>query len=121
LDGSIRALLTEGKIDELRIALQKIAGKDGLAIHHVAVHGDWLKLNGVPRNGIVYNIGNVLSAVQMTRRNFGAGLYAPLRVVVYEDNSGTTFEYDKPPTLFAQFRDRRSTKWRIVSTIAWPP
>jgi hypothetical protein len=41
----------------------------------------------------------------MTRQNFGAGLYAPLRVAAYEDASGTTFEYDKPSTLFAQFHD----------------
>jgi hypothetical protein len=80
---AIRSLLREGKTDELRTAPEKIAGKDGLAIHNIAVHGDWLTLNGAPRNGNVYYIGNVLSAVQMTRRNFGAGLYAPLRVAVY--------------------------------------
>jgi uncharacterized protein (DUF302 family) len=107
LDDTVRSLLTEGRTDELLSALQKIAGKDGLAIHYVAVHGDWLKLNGSPRNGIVYYIGNVLSAVQMTSHNFGAGLYAPLRVAVYEDGNGTTFEYDRPSTLFAQFRDPR--------------
>jgi uncharacterized protein (DUF302 family) len=71
----------------------------------VAAHGDWLILNGGRRNGNVYYIGNVLSAVAMTRENFGAGLYAPLRVAVYEDENGTTFEYDKPSTLFAQFHD----------------
>jgi hypothetical protein len=49
--------------------------------------------------------GNVLSAVAMTRQNFGAGLYAPLRVAVYEDENGTTFEYAKPSTLLAQFHD----------------
>ena len=105
LDSGIRSLLRENKVDELRAALEKLAGRDGLAIHYVARHGDWLILNGGRRNGIVYYIGNVLSAVQMTRQNFGAGLYAPLRVAVYEDENGTTFEYDKPSTLFAQFHD----------------
>ncbi|OYZ74970.1 MAG: hypothetical protein B7Y12_14055, partial [Rhizobiales bacterium 24-66-13] len=33
------------------------------------------------------------------------GLYAPLRVVVYANkNGGTTMEYDKPSTLFGQFK-----------------
>jgi uncharacterized protein (DUF302 family) len=105
LDSDILSLLRENKIDELRAALEKLAGRDGLAIHYVAAHGDWLILNGGRRNGIVYYIGNVLSAVAMTRQNFGAGLYAPLRVAVYEDENGTTFEYDKPSTLFAQFHD----------------
>jgi uncharacterized protein (DUF302 family) len=107
LDGDIRSLLRENKVDELRAALEKVAGRDGLAIHYVAVHGDWLILNGGRRNGIVYHIGNVLSAVEMTRQNFGAGLYAPLRIAVYEDQDGTTFEYDKPSTLFAQFHDAK--------------
>jgi uncharacterized protein (DUF302 family) len=105
LDSDILRLLRENKVDELRAALEKLAGRDGLAIHYVAAHGDWLILNGGRRNGIVYYIGNVLSAVAMTRQNFGAGLYAPLRVAVYEDENGTTFEYDKPSTLFAQFHD----------------
>jgi uncharacterized protein (DUF302 family) len=105
LTSDVRSLLDENKIDELRTALQKLAGRDGLAIHYVAAHGDFLALNGGRRKGIVYYVGNVLSAVVMTRQNFGAGLYAPLRVAVYEDGDGTTFEYDKPSTLFAQFHD----------------
>jgi uncharacterized protein (DUF302 family) len=105
LDSDIRSLLRENKVDQLRAALETLAGKDGLAIHYTATHGDWLVLNGGRRNGIVYYIGNVLSAVEMTRQNFGAGLYAPLRVAVYEDGNGTTFEYDKPSTLLAQFHD----------------
>ncbi len=105
LDSGIRSLLNENRVDELRAALAKLAGRDGLVIHYVAVHGDWLILNGGRRNGNIYHIGNVLSAVVMTRENFGAGLYAPLRVAVYEDGNGTTFEYDKPSTLFAQFHN----------------
>jgi hypothetical protein len=107
LDDDIRSLLHENKVDELRTALEKLAGRDGLAIYYVAVHGDWLILNGGRRNGIAYYIGNVLSAVVMTRQNLGAGLYAPLRVAVYEDENGTTFEYDRPSTLFAQFHDSK--------------
>ncbi len=105
LDEHIRNLLAEGKVDELRTALEKVAGRDGLVIHYVAVHGDWLVLNGGRKKGIVYHIGNVLSAVQMTNQNFGAGLYAPLRLAVYENANGTTFEYDKPSTLLGPFHD----------------
>jgi uncharacterized protein (DUF302 family) len=105
LDNDVRSLLGENKLDELRTELHKLAGRDGLVIHYVATHGDWLVLNGGRRNGIVYHIGNVLSAVEMTRQNFGAGLYAPLRLAVYEDENGATFEYDKPSTLLAQFHD----------------
>ena len=40
----------------------------------------------------------------MTSIDLAAGLYAPLRVVLYENaEGGSTFEYDKPSTLFGQF------------------
>jgi uncharacterized protein (DUF302 family) len=75
-------------------------------IHYVAGQGDWLALEGRRRQGIVYYVGNVLSAVQMTQLNFGAALYAPLRLNVYENaHGGTTFEYDKPSTQFGQFHN----------------
>jgi len=88
----------------VRKALEEAAGKDGLAIHYVGVHGEWLALEGQRRNTTAYLIGNVLHAVQMTRVNLAAGLYAPLRVVLYESEAGgSVFEYDKPSSLFGQF------------------
>ncbi|MEJ0094677.1 MAG: hypothetical protein WDN46_14970 [Methylocella sp.] len=42
----------------------------------------------------------------MTKLNFSAALYAPLRLNVYENaRGGTTFEYDKPSTQFGQFHN----------------
>jgi hypothetical protein len=83
LDGRYRELLKEGKIDELREKLTTGQAPNGLMLHYVGVHGDWLALNGGRRPGIVYFVGNVLSAVQMTKLNFSAALYAPLRLNVY--------------------------------------
>ena len=40
----------------------------------------------------------------MTQHDIRAGLYAPLRVLVYEDEGGKAFvEYDRPSSLFGQF------------------
>jgi len=47
----------------VRKALEEAAGKDGLAIHYVGVHGEWLALEGQRRNTTAYLIGNVLYAV----------------------------------------------------------
>ena len=106
LDDSIRAELKAGNVDALRAALTKAAGKDGLVIHYVGVHGDWLILKGARQNVIEYFIGNILSAVEMTNANLGAGLYAPLRIVVYESQrGGTTVEYDRPSTLLSQYHN----------------
>ena len=47
----------------------------------------------------------------MTRHNLGAALYAPLRVALFETESGeVVFEYDKPSTLFGHFGDERITE-----------
>jgi uncharacterized protein (DUF302 family) len=106
LDDSVRALLTNNDIEGLRAALKRIAGEDGLAIHYIAFHGDLLALKGERRPLTAYYIGNVLSAVEMTKVNPAAGLYAPLRVVVYANaEGGTTMEYDRPSSMFGQFKD----------------
>ena len=106
LDDGVRALLKNNDIEGLRAALKRIAGEDGLAIHYIALHGDLLALKGERRPLTAYYIGNVLSAVEMTHVNPAAGLYAPLRVVVYANaEGGTTMEYDRPTTMFGQFKN----------------
>jgi uncharacterized protein (DUF302 family) len=108
LDDHIRTLLKENKVDELRVALQKAAGHDGLVIHYIGPHGDWLTLEGQHKNGTEYFTGNILTATEMTSVNMAAGLYAPLRIMVYEDaNGGSTIEYDKPATQLSQFHSAK--------------
>ena len=73
-------------------------------------HGALLSIFGVKTKAIQYVLGNPLIAIQMTQHNLAAGLYAPLRVLVYEDDRGRTcLEYDKPSSLFGQFNDDRIT------------
>lgn len=104
-DDAMRAMLVKNDIEGLRAAAQRAAGEDGLAIHYVAPHGDLLALQGERRPLIAYYIGNILSASEMTKVNPAAGLYAPLRVVVYANaDGGTTMEYDRPTSMFGQFR-----------------
>lgn len=104
-DDAMRAMLAKNDIEGLRAAAQRAAGEDGLAIHYVALHGDLLALQGERRPLIAYYIGNILSASEMTKVNPAAGLYAPLRVVVYANaDGGTTMEYDRPTSMFGQFR-----------------
>jgi hypothetical protein len=104
-DDRVRAFLKNNDIEGFRAALQEITGADGLAIHYIAIHGDFLALKGERRELIAYYIGNVLSATEMTNVNPAAGLYAPLRVVIYaNEQGGTTLEYDKPSSMFGQFK-----------------
>ncbi len=67
-------------------------------------HGDLLRLAGQKRKAIQYLVGNPLIALQMTQHDLRASLYAPLRVLIYENEVGKTcVEYDKPSSLFGQF------------------
>ena len=109
-DDRIRALLHYGEIARVKAELKKIQGDADLVIFSLATHGDWLQILSEPRNAVQYVIGNVLVSTQMTQHELAAGLYAPLRIMLYENKAGTaTFEYDRPSTLFGQYGDDRVT------------
>jgi uncharacterized protein (DUF302 family) len=62
------------------------------------------------RKTVQYEIGNPLTATEMTRHQLPTALYAPLRVLLYENEAGrAVFEYDRPSSLFGQFGDERVT------------
>jgi hypothetical protein len=79
-----------------------------LWIFLVRDHGALTAADGQTSKAMQYEIGNPLTAERMTRHVLAAGLYAPLRVILYEDTSGRAiFEYDLPSSLFGQFGDER--------------
>ena len=104
LDPEISAALAHG--DEQR-AKELERGAD-LFIFLKRDHGALLAIAGRPRKAIQYEIGNPLTATRMSRRQLPAALYAPLRVVLYENAARTaTFEYDEPSSLFGQYGDEQ--------------
>jgi uncharacterized protein (DUF302 family) len=109
-DDQIRVLLHEGETARVRAELEKLQGDAGLTLFSVAAHGDWLQILDCPRKAIQFVIGNVLISTQMTQHEPAAGLYAPLRIMLYENEAGNaTLEYDRPSTLFGQYGDGRVT------------
>ena len=82
-----------------------------MSIFGVRDHGALLQIVGSRRNALQYEIGNPLTASKMTRHQLPAALYAPLRVVLFEDEQGRgIFEDDKPSSFFGQFGDERVTE-----------
>ena len=109
-DDRIRALLHEGEIERVRSDLKAIQGDAGLVVFSIAMHGDWLQIISGKRKAAQYVIGNVLVSTRMTQYQLAAGLYAPLRIMLYENDAGTaTLEYDQPSSLFGQYGDERVT------------
>jgi uncharacterized protein (DUF302 family) len=107
LDSAIPEALRQGDIGRAKEALQ---GGPELAIFSARDHGGLLRIAGLARKAVQYEIGNPLTATRMTQHRLPAALYAPLRVVLYDNEDGrVVFEYDRPSSLFGQFGDERVT------------
>lgn len=108
LDPRIVEDLTSG--DERKVGSYEQAGPQ-LSIFLDRDYGALLKIVGRARDAIQYEIGNPVTASKMTRHCLAAALYAPLRVVLFENEEGRgVFEYDKPSSLFGQFGDDHVTE-----------
>jgi hypothetical protein len=107
LDPTIPEALRQGDMGRAKEALQR--GPE-LAIYSARDHGGLLRIAGLARKAVQYELGNALTATRMTQHRLPASLYAPLRVVLYENEAGhAVFEYDRPSSLFGQFGDERVT------------
>ena len=107
LDTLIFVLLQRGESERARTDLE---GGPELSIFSSRDHGALLQITGQSRKALQYDIGNPLTASRMTRHQLSASLYAPQRVVLYENEAGhATFEYDRPSSLLGQFGDERVT------------
>jgi hypothetical protein len=107
LDPAISEALRRGEIVRANEALYR--GPE-LAIFSARDHGGLLRTAGLVRKTVQYEIGNPLTATEMTRHQLPAALYAPLRVLLYENEAvRAVFEYDRPSSLFGQFGDERVT------------
>jgi len=104
LNPKITSLMVSGDTKRLQ---EKLEAGPELAIFLFRDHGSLLRITGHARKAVQYEIGNPLTASKMTRHQLAAGLFAPLRVVLYEDQEGgSVFEYDRPSSLFGQFGDQ---------------
>ena len=105
LDPEILQLLADGNIE--RVDHEREHGPE-LSIFLVRDHGALLQIAGRARNARQYDIGNPITASLMTRHQLAAAQYAPIRVVLYEDDAGhTVFEYDQPSSVFGRFDDEQ--------------
>jgi len=108
LDTDIAEVLRSG--DQRRAKDYEDSGPR-LSIFEERDHGSLLQIWDRRRNAVQYEIGNPLTASKMTRHQLAAALYAPLRVVLFEDEQGRgILEYDRPSSFFSQYGDERVTE-----------
>jgi hypothetical protein len=107
LDPGLSQMLAQGQREKVEAARRNLPK---LWIFSIRDHGSLTAADGLKSKAIQYEIGNPLTAERMTRYRLAAGLYAPLRIILYEDEGGQAiFEYDLPSCVFGQFNDDRIT------------
>ena len=106
--GVYQALAAGGDAEGARAKIEAMAGPSGFMLFGTQNHGALLRIARQQRKAVQYVVGNPLFALLMTQHDIRAALYAPLRVLVYEDKEGKTcVEYDRPSSLFGQFGNDR--------------
>jgi uncharacterized protein (DUF302 family) len=105
-----KSLAAGEDVEKARAKLEAMVGPSGFMRFRTSDHGSLLRLVGQRKKAIQYLIGNPLFAIQMTQHDIRASQYAPLRVLLYENEHGKTcVEYDKPSSLFGQFGNAKVT------------
>lgn len=89
---------------------QALIGTSGFTTFVKMEQGTLLSLTGKPKRITRYSLGNHLIGVHMIEQVPEVGLYAPVRLLVYEDYEGRTFvAYDRITSLVAQYHNEEVT------------
>lgn len=89
---------------------QPLIGPSGFTNFVKMEQGLLLSLTGKPKRITQYSLGNHLIGVLMVEHVPEVGLYAPPRVLVYEDYDGQTFvAYDRLASLVSQYQNEEVT------------
>jgi uncharacterized protein (DUF302 family) len=81
--------------------VEAFAGDSGFMLFLEVNHGEWLPTFGINRKVIRWVFGNPVIAYTMIRHDVTAGLFAPVELLLYENEQGTgsTILYDLPSSL----------------------
>jgi uncharacterized protein (DUF302 family) len=62
-------------------------------------HGQWIAKTGIDRKVLRVIIGNPLIAITMIRHDVTAGLFAPVELLLIEEDTGSSLIYVQPSSL----------------------
>jgi uncharacterized protein (DUF302 family) len=113
--GRLRALMGSASIPDLirlaapaisqeeyaREVTERYVGESGFMLFGEIDHGGWISKFGINRRIIRLILGNPLIAITMIRHDITAGLFAPVELLVTEneDGLGATMTYVRPSSL----------------------
>ena len=80
--------------------VESYVGPSGFMLFGLLNHGGWIKKVGIERKALRVIIGNPLIAITMLRHDLTAGLFAPVELLlVEEDNGRSSLIYVQPSSL----------------------
>ena len=80
--------------------VETYVGPSGFMLFGLFNHGGWIKKEGIDRKVLRVIIGNPLIAITMLRHDVTAGLFAPVELLlVEEDNGRSSLIYVQPSSL----------------------
>lgn len=75
-------------------------GASEFMLMHLIDHGEWLQTAGINRKALRVVLGNPLISVTMIRHDLTAGLFAPVELLILEeDDNRSSLTYVKPSSL----------------------
>src|SRR6201997_2616960 len=75
-------------------------GSSGFMLMHLIDHGEWLATAGINRKALRVILGNPLIAITMLRHDLTAGVFAPVELLILEeDHNRSSLTYIKPSSL----------------------
>lgn len=75
-------------------------GSSEFMLMHLIDHGEWLQTAGINRKALRAILGNPLIAITMLRHDLTAGLFAPVELLILEeDDNRSSLTYVRPSSL----------------------
>ncbi len=86
--------------DSYKKEIESHLGPSGFSLFAMINHGAWIKKVGIRRKVMRFIIGNPMIAITMLRHDLTAGLFAPVELILIEqDNGRSNLTYVKPSSL----------------------
>ena len=79
--------------------VQSYVGPSGFMLFGLFNHGGWITKAGIDRKVLRVILGNPLIAITMLRHDVTAGLFAPVELLIADEDPGSSLTYVKPSSL----------------------
>lgn len=86
----------DGDWDAYQHRVEKYVGPSGFMLFALLDHGAWIVKAGIERKALRVILGNPLIAITMIRHDVTTGLFAPVELLLLDEDGGSSLTYVKP-------------------------